>query len=238
MIFSSEERLSDSPFVQTIWRTQSKRSGSFLSTAALHWEMVVMRRQGKTSITVRGPETKATSAHVPANAEWLGITFKLGSFMPQLPPGSILDRRDADLPEATGKSFWLYGSAWEYPTFENVDTFLLRLEREGLLKRDTVVDTVLRGYHKELSIRTVRRHFLHATGLTHGTIRQIERARCALILLQQGMPIAEVAYEAGYFDQPHMTRSLRRFVGQTPAQIVAMNEPEPVSVLYKTQPAR
>ncbi|MGH9628219.1 MAG: hypothetical protein ACRD7E_07755 [Bryobacteraceae bacterium] len=30
----------------------------------------------------------------------------------------------------------------------------------------------------------------------------------------------DVAYEAGYFDQAHLTRSLKRLIGQTPADII------------------
>ena len=30
-------------------------------------------------------------------------------------------------------------------------------------------------------------------------------------------------YHAGYADQPHLTRSLKRFIGQTPAQILRSN---------------
>jgi hypothetical protein len=50
MIFTIEERLSDSPFVERIWSTQSERAGDFLSVAMSHWEMVVSRYQGKTYI--------------------------------------------------------------------------------------------------------------------------------------------------------------------------------------------
>jgi len=67
--------------------------------------------------------------------------------------------------------------------------------------------------------------FLQATGLTHKTIRQIERAKHALVLLQQGVPILDVVYQAGYFDQPHLTRSLKHLLGQTPAQIIRMVRP-------------
>jgi AraC-like DNA-binding protein len=31
-----------------------------------------------------------------------------------------------------------------------------------------------------------------------------------------------VARRAGYVDQPHLTRSLKRFVGQTPSQIAPL----------------
>jgi methylphosphotriester-DNA--protein-cysteine methyltransferase len=66
----------------------------------------------------------------------------------------------------------------------------------------------------------VQYRFLHATGLTQSTVYQIERARRAAALLQQGMPILDTVFEAGYFDQAHLTRSLKRFMGQTPAQLV------------------
>jgi methylphosphotriester-DNA--protein-cysteine methyltransferase len=58
------------------------------------------------------------------------------------------------------------------------------------------------------------------TGLTHSTVRQIERARYATTLLRQGRSILDVVYEAGYYDQPHLTRALKHFIGQTLAQLM------------------
>lgn len=227
MSFLFEERASDSSFVKTIWRAQSEDAGSFISIAATHWEMVVTRYAGETTFTVRGPETKATPLHYQrTGVEWLGIRFKLGTFLPHLPPGHLLDRRDVNLPETTSRSFWLQGSAWEVPTFENADTFVERLVREGLLVRDEVVEAVVQGQLQELSVRTVQYRFLQATGLTHRTVQQIERARHAMTLLQQGASIPDTVYQAGYFDQPHLTRALKRFVGQTPAQIARPRKPE------------
>ena len=71
-----------------------------------------------------------------------------------------------------------------------------------------------------LAPRTLQRRIVRATGLTPGSIRQIRRAQRAVELLSQGMRPLEVAHHAGYADQSHLTRSLRRFVGRTPAQIV------------------
>jgi len=48
--------------------------------------------------------------------------------------------------------------------------------------------------------------------------------------LQRGRPILDVVGEAGYYDQAHLTRSLQRFVGLTPARI-ARGE-EQLSLLY------
>ena len=238
MIFTFDERPSDSSFVERIWRTQSERAGSFSSVAMSHWEMVVTRYNGNTILTVRGPESKATPLHVSlVGAEFFGIRFKLGTLMPHLPASGLVDG-DVNLPDASSKSFWLNGSAWQFPDYNNADTFIDRLVREGLLVRDLVVETALQGQLKDRSIRTARRHFLRTTGLTQSTILQIERARYATVLLQQGVSILDAVYEAGYFDQPHLTRSLKYFIGQTPAQIMEKRGPEQLSFLYKTAPFR
>src|SRR3954447_375526 len=81
------ERLSDSPFIERVWRCHSERGGRFISVAASHFEMVLTRVRGKNFLTLRGPETKATDLDCPAEGEWLAVRFKLGTFMPQLPPG-------------------------------------------------------------------------------------------------------------------------------------------------------
>src|SRR6266498_1967790 len=100
MLFNFEERLSDSPFVERIWRAQSERTGVFLSIVASQWEMVVSTYQGETTITVRGPETKVTPMRVTlVGAEFFGIIFKYGAFMPHFPVPGLVDG-DLDLPDA------------------------------------------------------------------------------------------------------------------------------------------
>ena len=186
--------------------------------------MVVTRQNDKLNLTVRGPETKATPSPVPEDAEFFGITFKLGTFMPHLPASHLVDGT-VTLLEATSQSFWLNGSAWQFPDYENADTFVDRLMRDGLLTREPVVEAALHGQLRDLSLRSVQRRFLRAIGLTHGAILQIERARQAMNLLQQGVSILDAVAQAGYADQPHLTRSLKRFIGQTPAQIIRQSQP-------------
>jgi len=233
MVLTFEERESDSPFVERIWRTQSERIDAFISIAVSHWELVVWKYNGKTNFTVRGPETKATSAPVPEDAEFFGIIFKLGAFMPHLPVSRLVDGA-IDLPEATSRSFWLNGAAWQFPDYDNADTFVDRLVRDGLLVRDPVVPAALRGQLPDLTLRSVQRRFLRATGLAHSAVHQIERARQATILLKQGVSILDTVHEVGYADQSHMTRLLKRLIGQTPAQIVDSSRPEQMSFLFKT----
>jgi AraC-like DNA-binding protein len=229
-----DDRPSDSPFIERVWRCRSERAGRFLSVASSHWEMVVTRYRGETTLTVRGPETKATVIDCPPEGAWLGIRFRFGTFMPQLPVPKLLDGSDVNLPGASDRSFWLNGSAWEFPSFENAEAFVARLVRERLIVRDFAVEAALRSERPALSLRSAQRHFLQATGMTHSTYRQIERARYATNLLRQGVPILDAVHEAGFFDQAHLTRSLKHLIGQTPAKI--MRREEQLSFLYKTSP--
>lgn len=194
--------------------------------------MVVVRHEGRTSLLVRGPETLATTVDCPPQGEWFAIRFKLGSFMPLFPPGTLRDRNDVLLPSATSRSFWLHGSAWEYPDFENAETFAQRLVRGGLVSKDRLITAVLEDRPTGLTKRTEQRRFLQVTGLTLGAIQQIERARYATNLLRQGGSLTDVAYQAGYYDQAHFTRSLKRWIGQTPARLVQAREQ--LSFLYNT----
>lgn len=222
MSFISGVRDSDAPFADFLWWAQSERSGSFISRAEYRWEMVVTKYQGKTTLTVRGPETQASIAPIPEDAEFFGIPFQVGTYMPHMPVSSLVDGA-ITLPEAAGNRVWLNGAAWEIPTFDNADVFVARLAREGILVRDETVAAVLQGRDPLMSPRAVQYRFLRATGLSHNTIQQIERAKRAMTLLQQGVSILDTVYEAGYFDQPHLTRALKRYLGQTPAQLLRVD---------------
>jgi len=200
--------------------------------------MVITRFQDNMYMTVRGPETRATRLPVTMEgANFLGIRFRVGTVMPSLPASTLVDR-DLYLPYVSAKSFWLDSSAWQFPSYENADTFVDRLVRKDLLARNPVVDAALHGRSQELSRRSVRRHFLQTTGVTQKAVLQIERARYATTLLQEGVSIADAVYEAGYFDQSHLTRSLKYFIGRTPSQVSKNAGTEQMSLLYKTDPHR
>lgn len=219
MGFSFEFRESDSPLVEYVWRTESVGGGSFMSSAESHWEMVVTRQQGRMTLTVRGPETQASPSPIPDDAEFFGIVFRLGAFMPSLPTVEFVDQ-ELDLPQTSSRTFWLHGASWQFPSFDNADVFINRLARETLLVRDPVVEAALNGELSDLTLRSVQRRFLRATGVTHNTIYQIRRAQMAAGLLEQGLSILDAVEEAGYADQPHLTRALKRFLGRTPAEIL------------------
>ncbi len=219
-----EERRPDSPYVETIMRGQTVSDGSPVRPAECHWHMVFARKDGEARVVFVGPWTTAGVTRYDEGAEILWIKFGLGTFMPHLPARRFLDK-ETILPDAASRSFWLKGSAWQIPDHDNAETFVDRLVRNGVLVRDPLVDAVLRDRPQELSPRTVRHRFLRATGFTQSRIRQIERAQQAATLLQRGNPISDAVHEVGYFDQPHLTRSLKQWIGLTPAQILRSSAP-------------
>jgi len=213
-----EERLSDSPYIEAVMHGHTVGAGSTIRPAESHWHMVFIREHGNFHPLVVGALTSSGVVSWGEGAEILWIKFKLGAFMPHLPVKDIVDA-ETPLPGATRQSFWLKSAAWQCPDFDNVEAFVNRLVREEILVRDPLVNAVLQEQPHDIAARTLRHRFLRATGLTQCHIRQFKRAQQAATLLRQGISILDTVYELGYFDQPHLTRSLKQFVGYTPAQI-------------------
>jgi AraC-like DNA-binding protein len=180
--------------------------------------MVFIKHDGKIKSLVVGPLTTSGNAFWKEGAEILWIQFKLGTFMPHLPPKKLLNK-EIDLPKTIDQFFWLKDASYQIPKYGNVETFVERLWRNNILMHDPIVNTVLQNHMGEIPSRTVRYHFSTTTGLTQSHIRQIERAKLAVALLQQGVSIIDTAYSAGYFDQAHLTKSLKKIIGYTPAQL-------------------
>lgn len=222
MSFSYEDRLSDSPYIRTIWRTQTDGGGCYMAAADESWDLLVVRQGGEARVEYAGPATRAAPIIYTQGSEYLGIRFAVGAFMPHLPPGHLVDEVCV-LRKATGKSFWLDDMVSPIPEFEHVETFVERLVRGRLLRHDAAVQEIVQGHTLALSPRSMQRHFRRATGLTPGMHRQIERARQAMALLEAGIPIRDAAHAAGYADQPHMSRALKRCIGRTPACIARVS---------------
>lgn len=55
------------------------------------WQIVVTTEHDVTLLTVRGPETRATVSPIPADAEFFGVVFSLGTFMPAVPLARLVE---------------------------------------------------------------------------------------------------------------------------------------------------
>jgi len=236
MLLAFEDRPSPSPYIERVWRSRSRVGGSFLSMAEGNIELVVTRLPEMTAVILRGPVTYASLVECPPNGEWIAIRFRLGTYLPRIRTKSLFDHQDMNLLVLPGDRFWFAGLSWEIPGYDNAEDFVVRLAAAGVIARDHAVDAAAVGDAEWMSRRSVQRHVLRTTGLTLGQHQQISRARHAAALLIEGRPILDASYEAGYFDQAHMTRSVKQLVGLTPAKLV--RERPQLSFSYKTEVSR
>lgn len=229
-----EHRPSESSYITRVWRaTGEKTVGEMTAVAYARWDLVFWETEEAMHVSVIGPESRAYAAPVPDATVSFGINFELGTVLPQLPASRQVDGI-TDLPDVTRRRFHLAGSTWDLPTYDNAEAFVAALVREDLLAQDQLVTEVHRGASTDLSPRTVQRRFVAASGLTRSTARQIDRARNAAVLLQEGSAINDVIEEHGYYDQAHLGRSLRHYIGRTPTQLQRGTQEQPLSLLYKT----
>jgi hypothetical protein len=179
---------------------------------------VFWQREGTAYASISGPETRTATAPVPQDATFVGIEFAVGTSLRAVPTPALIDG-GADLPDATRRRFRLDGVWWETPGPDDAEALVESLVRAGIVVRDPLVADVLRGHHPAVSGRTVERRFRAATGLTRGAVRQIERSRMAAELLAAGDPATDVVAKLDYFDEPHLARALRSYVGRTVRQL-------------------
>jgi hypothetical protein len=219
MLLEFEDRASDSPHVERVWRSRSRSGGSFLSMAEGNIELVVTRLPGLLAVTLRGPVSRGALVECPPNGEWLAIRFRLGTYLPGIATAALIDHHDADLPVLPNGRFWLAGRTWEIPRYDRAEDLVARLAHAGVIARSHATDAAIEGDVDWMSQRSVQRHFRRVTGMTFSRYRQIERARHAALLLIGGSSVLDAAFEAGYFDQAHLTRAVRHLIGMTPARL-------------------
>lgn len=214
-----QARLSDSPYVESVARGRTNEGVWAMRPSEIQWHMVFVKEESTRYPILTG--TFSSAGEIPfISAEILWIRFKLGVFMPHISMRNQLANTETVLPTASCQSFWLNSDTLEMPTFDNADTFINRLIADETLVYDPLIEDSLNNYQHDLSARTVRHRFLQATGLSQKHIEQVQRAKQAEDLLQAGKSILDTAFELGYYDQSHLTKSLKQYIGFTPSQII------------------
>ncbi|MEL6310378.1 MAG: helix-turn-helix transcriptional regulator [Chloroflexota bacterium] len=223
MVAVFEGRTSDSSYIDRVWHGYNVENYTPICPADTHWNLLFMKRGCTFHISVEGARTSAFTKLETANAEFLVIQFQHGVYLPKF-RADMLVNTDVKL-DAQSKRFHLECFSWEIPTYDNVEQMIQKLVKADVLCKDPMVIGALENTIPNVSERTIRRRFLQATGMTSQKIQQIERARQAASLVEQGIAILDIVHDLGYADQPHLTRSLKRFIGQTPSQIVGKPQP-------------
>lgn len=204
--------------LERVWAAACDSPADFSSIAKANPMIAFARIAGATTVHLRGPETRATTLSCPGGAEYFGAELRLGAYLPMFPPAQVANLRDVVLPTLPDGRILLDNRAWEMPTPQNIDVFSDRLERAGLLVFDPLVEALRHGDTVgNMPERTAQSRFVRAVGLSRRSLQVIERARYAARLLRAGASIADVVHDAGYHDQPHLTRAVRHLIGHTPA---------------------
>ncbi|MEU4475454.1 helix-turn-helix domain-containing protein [Micromonospora sp. NPDC023888] len=219
-----------------MWRTGSDAEDTMTSAARTCCQLILTRMRGQLLASLRGPETRATTAPVPPNAEFLGIRLTLGTVLRPHPATSIVDGF-VSFPVTDSGRIVIGGEAWEAPTYDNVEQFVRRLRDAGLLVRSRLrVEEHMAGHPEgRPSTRTLQRQYRAITGLSQTAVAQIDRVNAAATMLCDGLDWRTVVETLGYFDQAHLAHALRRYVGHT-ARGLQAGDDATMSFLYKISP--
>jgi AraC-like DNA-binding protein len=197
---------------------------------------------GDETLTVAGPDTSANLAGLPDGTLTVGIRFRSGRA-----PGYLgvaaqeLTDRSVNLEDLWGAAARQLAEGLASAT--TVDAKERALE-EALLRRmndvgrphpdvDAAVEMIaaapsttrVGAISRELDVseRHLRRRFERAVGYGPKTFGRVLRFRRFLSLAEQhGHTLARAAAEAGYADQPHLTRECNDLGGLPPAELLAV----------------
>lgn len=209
-------RNSPHPLIDTIWTTQNIDDGVYSATPDGSWDLIVLiQPDGSQSMMITGQATKPMDVPYQKGTRSVVISFARGAYMP-LYEGERLVNSFELLPNADAKHFVIGEHTFRFPTFENAEQLVDELISAKILLADPVIHA---GASWAASKRSQQRHFANKTGLTEKSFKQIERAKNAVKQLQKGERPSDVAANAGYSDQPHLARSLKKIMGVKPSDV-------------------
>lgn len=219
MALAFESHTPSSPYIHAVARMSAAGDTTFTVVPDGSWGLIVHRSGDATAAYLTGSTTKPVRVNLRAGDEIVSVSLKACVHAPDRSAAALLDSAQL-LPAAGGRKVWWNRlQKLELPTVETAEDFVAALvKREQLILNKTVA-AVLAGHVPHTSARTLQRHFVQTTGMTHNYWQQIQRAQQAVSALQLGKSLAQVAYESGYVDQSHMNRWLKQLVGRTPAAI-------------------
>lgn len=188
---------------------------------------------------VQGPSTQPRRVSRKSQTALCGVSFKPGGAGALLGPVDGLTDRVVDLAR-----IWPGDATRLRERLEALGTHEARLdllegEIEQRIGSTTEVAAVTRGLERlregraikdvcvelGLSPHLFRKLFLRNVGLTPKHYLRIERFRAALDLLSPGASLSDVAFQAQFADQPHMTREIEQFASMTPGRLKTSRRP-------------
>jgi AraC-like DNA-binding protein len=87
--------------------------------------------------------------------------------------------------------------------------------------------------HLETSHSKLERRFRAEVGATPKTLSRLARLQNVCRLWDAGKPLTEIAYEAGFSDQPHLIHDFKGFTGAAPEVFLSRRAPRNLPTFYK-----
>lgn len=196
-------------------------------------DVVLALGESARSAAIYGSVSAPVEVPVKPGVSYVGIRFRPGMARHFIKP-AMADTNDAVMEDASLLRFPVQ-RAIDANTLQAVvaalDSALLRHEREAVpaaSRVDRMVGLAVRTRGTatvgdlasafDVSCRQVERDFQQALGMPPKAFLAIQRFLFARALLHRGTPPALAAVDAGYTDQSHMHRDMRKLSGQTPAR--------------------
>jgi AraC-like DNA-binding protein len=206
---------------------------------------------GGERLVVAGPATRHVFADIPAHVTAVGVRFGPGAAGAALGlPARELRDRNLDLAELWGASASELAERLAGATADRRLGLLARTVAQRLRKApapDTLVAHAARflaggvsvtetGREVALGERHLRRRFHDTVGYGPKTLQRILRLHRFLQAAEtvHEPDLARIAAEAGYFDQPHLTRECGELTGLPPGALLASRQPRPELVATAT----
>ena len=179
---------------------------------------MLIQPDGSRSVMLTGQATESAEVPYKAGTSAVVVSFAAGAYLPAYPGKKMLNLVEM-LPCPDNDHFTVAGHTFDIPDFESADELAEAMAATGVLRMDDVVASVLTGNEKTLSDRAKQRHFLEVTGLTRKSLEQIHRAQEAVRQLQAGKKPVHVAADAGFTDQAHLAKSLKKIMHAKPSSV-------------------
>ena len=212
-------RPSDSSYIDKVWASQNITDGVYLATQDCSWDIIAYSLpDGTRGVMLTGQATEPADVPYTAGTSSVVVSFAAGAYLPAYPGKKMLGLFE-HLPCPDNDHFILAGTQFRIPTFETAEALVDDMVAASVLKMDDVVASILSGDHKALSDRAIQRHFLEVTGLTRKSLEQIRRAQEAVRQLQSGKKPVDVAADAGFTDQAHLAKSLKKIMRRKPSSV-------------------
>lgn len=219
-----ERRQSDNPYIDTVWKSVATSDGTYLVTPDGSWDIIAAEEPDGTKIVfLAGQVTKPTRLPYKAGNKSVVISLSAGAYLPYL-SGAVPADSFIMLPVASNTHFKLAEHTFAIPTYNTVEELVDEMISSGVLKNDSIVAGILHRTPKAASKRSVQRHFKTTTGISHKKLEDIQRAQQAVRLLKKGTDPTTTASDTGYYDQPHLTKSLKRLMDSSPSSVDDINQ--------------